>query len=84
MSGLVIAVIGVLVAAAFVLFDPGTAGRLTRLSGSRAHPRARGGGSDDREAASSAGRGVSDSPVDRLAFDLELVAICLQLSLIHI
>lgn len=78
MSGLVIAVIGVLVAAAFVLFDPGTAGRLTRLSGSRAHPRARGGGSDDREAASSAGRGVSDSPVDRLAFDLELVAICLQ------
>lgn len=78
MSGLVIAVIGVLVAAAFVLFDPGTAGRLTRLSGSRAHPRARGGGSDSREAPSSAGPGGSDSPVDRLAFDLELVAICLQ------
>lgn len=78
MSGLVIAVIGVLVAAAFVLFDPGTAGRLARLSGSRAHPRGRGGGSDSREAPSSAGSGGSDSPVDRLAFDLELVAICLQ------
>lgn len=78
MSGLVIAVIGVLVAAAFVLFDPGTAGRLARLSGTRAHPRARGGASDSREAASSAGSGGSDSSVDRLAFDLELVAICLQ------
>lgn len=78
MSGLVIAAIGALVAAAFVLFDPGTTGRLTRLSGSRAHPRVRGGGSDSREAVSSAGSGGSDSPVDRLAFDLELVAICLQ------
>lgn len=78
MSGLVIAVIGVLVAAAFVLFDPGTAGRLARLSGSRAHPRGRGGGSRTRESTAVAGSGGSDSPVDRLAFDLELVAICLQ------
>ncbi len=78
MSGLVIAVIGALVAAAVVLFDPGTAGRLARLSGSRAHPRARGGGCDGREPATGTGSGGSDSAVDRLAFDLELVAICLQ------
>ncbi len=81
MSGFVIAVIaviGALVAAAVVLFDPGTAGRLARLSGSRTHPRARGGGCDGREPASSTGSGGSDSAVDRLAFDLELVAICLQ------
>ena len=81
MSGFVIAVIaviGALVAAAVVLFDPGTAGRLARLSGSRAHPRARGGGCDGPEPASGTGSGGSDSAVDRLAFDLELVAICLQ------
>lgn len=78
MSGFVIAVIGALVGAAVALFDAGTAGRLARLSGSRAHPRTRGGGCDGREPASGTGSGGSDSAVDRLAFDLELVAICLQ------
>lgn len=98
MSWPLILAIGGLVGAAFVLFDPGTAGRLSRLtsalsgsgalSGSSAlsasdtlpDGRARGGEQQPNPGTVRARsrRGGGESAADHLAFDLELVAICLQ------